>query len=330
VLHLFNNTRQLAALLLGLLLVVLHIPGLLYDFTAGDTTGGVLYDWMIWLTGHTRTGQVLLGMLWVLLTALLLNRIVIERRVLAHRDYYVAAGFLVLASALPVFHIFSPAMGGAVFVLLAINRLMDLAKAAEKQGIIYETGLLMGLAGLMSPYYYVFLIPTILGLFSFGAFRIREIAALLIGWLNVFILAGAIYFLFDSWDVFVRKSMDVSYALYMLVHKWDRKTYIVLQFFLLILILAVLLQPRLAIKQQYHAKQFVRVVYNFLLTAGASLLFVDLYNKPSLLYLLIPYSAAVLGVYVKRYGRNPSLLVSAVFMIAFLVVLLNLYRFHWL
>jgi len=289
--------------------------------------GGVLYGLLVELLGANALVFAILGAVMSFVVAMILNRMVFERRIGYHRDYFVALIYILLSGSLLAFQTLTPYLAGSVFILLAINMLFELSKEHDRREKIYYAGLFIGIAGLFTPYYFIFIVPAMLSMFLFGPFRLKEILALLLGWVNPVILVGVGYYLVDGFDYFWKTSFTFDYALYLLFNHWDWETYSILAIFILLVVVAVLMQPLLMLKQQHLSKRYIRVMYNFLFAAVGSLLFMEL-DKLPYLYLPVLFLAFLFGVYYKRRNGDISLAMELFHLVAFILVFFNLYVFH--
>lgn len=325
-LFLFNNTKILTALFLIIYLLVVRFQGFIHPIPLPEN-GGILYQLLIGLLGKNEFLFAILGTVLVFINAMILNRLVFERRIGYHRDYFVALIYILLSGSLLAFHTLTPYLLGSTFVLFAIDRLFNLAKESEKRETDYYVGILLGVAGLISPYYFVFIIPAILSMFLFGAFRIKEIVALLLGWINPVLLAGVGYYFVGQFDSFWQSNFTFNYALYSLFNNWGWVTYGVLLVFVILFALAVFIQPLLMTKQQHHAKQYIRVMYNFLFVAFGSLLFLRL-SDLTYLFLVVLYLAFIFGVFFKRKNGEVTIVMELIHLVFLIFTLLNVYKFQ--
>ncbi len=325
--YLFNNTKLSTALFLVIYMLVIRFQGLMHPIPLPEN-GGVLYQLLIDFFGKNEWLFTILGAILVFINAMILNRLVFERRIGYHRDYFVALIYILLSGSLLAFQTLTPYLLGSTFVLFAMDRLFNLAKESEKRETDYYVGILLGLAGLISPFYFIFVVPAILSMFLFGAFRLKEIVALLLGWVNPVLLMGVGYYLAGQFDYFWEKSFTFDYALYSLFNHWGWVTYGVLLVFVILFALAVFIQPLLMTKQQHHAKQYIRVMYNFLFAAFGSLLFLRL-SDPTYLFLVVLYLAFIFGVFFKRKNGEVTIVMELVHLVFLIFTLLNIYKFHW-
>lgn len=326
-LSLFNNTRLTTALFLIVYLLVIRIQGFIHPVPLPENGGGVFYHLLVKLLGENELLLAIIGAVLVFVNAMILNRLVFERRIGYHRDYFVALVYILLSGSLLAFQTLTPYLLGSTFILFAIDRLFNLAKESERRETDYYIGLLLGVAGLISPFYFVFIVPAILSTFLFGTFRLKEIIALLYGWLNSVLLVGVGYYLVGQFDYFWETTFTFNYALYSLFNNWGWATYGVLMMFVVLFALAVFIQPLLMTKQQHHAKQYIRVMYNFLFAAFGSLLFLRL-SDPTYLFLVVLFLAFIFGVFVKRKNGEVSKILEVVHLLFFIVALLNIYKFQ--
>jgi len=306
--------------------VVIRFQGFIHPVPLPEN-GGVLYQLLIDLFGQNKFVLAILGAIMVFVNAMILNRLVFERRIGYHRDYFVALIYILLSGSLLAFHTLTPYLLGSTFILLAIDRLFNLAKESERRETDYYVGILLGISGLISPYYFIFVVPAILSMFLFGTFRLKEIVALLLGWVNPVFLVGVGYYLVGQFDYFWQTSFTFNYALYSLFNTWGWVTYGVLAVFVLLFAIAVFIQPVLMTKQQHHAKQYIRVMYNFLFAAFGSLLFLRL-SDATYLFLVVLYLAFVFGVFFKRKNGEVTIAMELVHLVFLIITLLNVYKFQ--
>ncbi|HHB79498.1 MAG TPA: hypothetical protein ENK85_09735 [Saprospiraceae bacterium] len=325
-LSLFNNTKLITAVFLVLYLVATRFYGFIHPIPLPEN-GGVLYELLVQSFGRNPLVGAIMGAILVFINAMILNRLVFERRIGYHRDYFVALIYILLSGSLLAFQTFSPYLVGSTFILFAIDRIFNLAKEAERRETDYYIGILLGIAGLMTPYYMIFVVPALLSMFLFGAFRLKEILALLLGWVNPILLAGVGYYMAGNFDYFWSRTFTFNYALYSLFNNWGWVTYGVLLVFIILFAVAVFIQPAMMTKQQHHAKQYIRVMYNFLFAAFGSLLFLRL-SDFSYLFLMVLYLAFIYGVLIKRKNGEVSFTLELAHLVALILVMLNIYKFH--
>lgn len=323
---LFNNTKFLAGISLVIYLIITRIYGFLHPIPIVEE-GGVLYKAFIQLfQGNTLMSAVMAAVV-SFLNAILINRILFHRRVSTHRDYFAALIYVLLSGSLLAFQTLTPFLLGSVFILLAINKLYELSKESEKRETDYYVGLLIGLAGLISPFYFIFIVPALVSMFLFGAFRLNEVLSMLLGWINLVLLAGAYFFLIDGLDYFLEHTFTFHYAAYLFFSNWTWGTYGLLLLYLILSVAAVLIQPILITKKQHHTKQFIRVVYNFLFTAIGSVLFMDV-SIHHVLFILVLFLAIIFGMYYKRKNGMTSWTLEILHFAFFLFVMFNHFGFQ--
>lgn len=190
--------------LLGLLFWLSNlINPVLYSFSTTEKNS-LLYQPLNNLLEGSVFLQNLLALVLVLVMALLLLLINSKYSFLRKRTMISATIFVVLAGGLSHIHAFHPVYPGALFFILALNRLFSAYDQAKPYSAAFDSGFLLGVAVL---FYYslIVLFPAFfigIGVLSREK-KWREFTVIFIGFILPLIFGASYSFLFDQFSVFI-------------------------------------------------------------------------------------------------------------------------------
>lgn len=196
-----NNYSSNLLLLIGYALVLKS--GLFLHPAAPLLTpeDGLLYR--SWVAAMERLSlpswvYALLTFLFLLIQALLFNRICNDQKFFSRPNYLWAMSFLLLTSLVPAWNRFSAVLLLNFLLIWLFYRLITLNDQRDPMTRIYNAGLLVGAAVFLSKPALLFMLLLLLALFLFRPFQIREWLLALLGLATPFYFLGVYSFLNDE------------------------------------------------------------------------------------------------------------------------------------
>jgi hypothetical protein len=192
-----------ALLIFGLLL---KMPLFLFPKPPVTTQNdAALYQGLVrWLSSFGASSALLASLIAFALLyvqALMLTYLINEFRMLGKPGYLPGAAYLLLTTLLPEWSFLSSPLVAATFIVWALIKLLRLYNLPVARGILFNTGLLLGL----SSYVYFpaasFLICFLVGIMVLKPFRLNELVLFLLGCLTPYYFYGAYLFLTDQFSL---------------------------------------------------------------------------------------------------------------------------------
>lgn len=114
------------------------------------------------------------------------------------RTFLPAVIFILLSGLFPQYQVLNPAIFGAMFLMLAIRRIMETYRAPEIAYGFFDAGLFIGTGSLFYASLLWFSILLVVGVALLRAVNMKEIIISLIGVITPYLLTFGIYYLLDK------------------------------------------------------------------------------------------------------------------------------------
>lgn len=155
---------------------------------------GALAQTQLW----NETGLSVLGGVVVFLQSLLVNKIVNDHKLTQRKNYAGGLIYILFASLFKDGLFLSPVMVAGTFLILATDRVFQLAKKEKMYGAVFDIGSLVSLAVLFFFPSAVLVVFAFVAISTLRTFNYREYAALLFGVSAPFFLVFVFYFWNDK------------------------------------------------------------------------------------------------------------------------------------
>jgi hypothetical protein len=159
-----------------------------------DLNAMPLYGIIAGVIGTNPLPGIIFSLLLVSLMAFLMVNLNTSLFFINERTFLPALIYVLLSGILPQYQLLNPAIFGAVFLMLAIKRIMEAYRA---QGIAYnffDAGLLIGIGGLFYGNLIWFGLIIIVGIALLRTGNVREIFLSVLGLATPYLLTAAIYY----------------------------------------------------------------------------------------------------------------------------------------
>ena len=185
-------------ILIPLLGILLWLPGFISPSAPAEMVYMPFYSGLdIFLRAHPFT-SVLLGFIFSLGEAFLLNYIIHEHHILTKRSWLPALLFIVLSACTPGLLWFHPEHLAGIFLLGALHFLLGTYRVDRAFGLVFNSGILIGIASLFYLPSIVFLLFAIVAILILRPFIWREWIILILGSTVAPIYAGVYFFWHDQ------------------------------------------------------------------------------------------------------------------------------------
>ncbi len=203
--------RQKAPGNVALLLIVglfLKLPLFMFPkmLPALPQEGRLYHEFSAWITrSEFPFLSSVLAFLLLYIQALLITSIINEYRMTMRQTFLPGLSFLLITSLLPEWNFLSGPLIASTLVLWALARLFKLYNHPAANSIIYNIGLLLGLASFFYFPSFLFSASMLIGLLILRPFRLNEILLLLLGVTTPFYFYAVYLFLADRlvWEQLV-------------------------------------------------------------------------------------------------------------------------------
>lgn len=228
--------------------------------------------------------------LLIFLHALILNYMFLNHKLSKNTSLF-AGLFYVLWVSLVFFGAgLTDALIANTFVIIAIRNIWRSYKQAVVTSQIFKAGFMLGLAGLIFPPYYIFIVFAVIGLYIIKSVRILDLAQLLVS----FCVPLFLFFTYNYWrdQPFNPMSFLNDYTFYWpsLDTNGSLLFYMVLGLFFLFTVLSFFWYSDLQSRKNIEAQKKIDTLYWFILFIVIAFLSFSQYGSSFLLVLAIPLS----------------------------------------
>lgn len=142
----------------------------------------------------------LIAFIFLFTQAIMLSRIINNRRMTSTPGYLPGMSYLLITSLLPEWNYFSaPLLCNTIFLFI-LSGLFRIYNLQNAKGTLYNTGLALGIAGFLYVPSFSFVIWLFLALGIMRPFRLNEWLIILVGITTPFYFYGIYLFLTDQWN----------------------------------------------------------------------------------------------------------------------------------
>ncbi|HLP71868.1 MAG TPA: DUF6427 family protein [Bacteroidales bacterium] len=153
-----------------------------------------LYGILSTLTGTHPLPGIILAMVLTGLMSFLVVSLNTSLFFINERTFLPALFYIMLTGLFPQYQVLNPAIFGAVFLMIAIKRIMDSYRVQGIAYSLYDAGLLIGTGSLFYSNLIWFGIITIIGILLLRTINIREIILSILGIATPFVLGAGLYY----------------------------------------------------------------------------------------------------------------------------------------
>ena len=199
-LTLFRTNQTLANLFILVMILLLRLPVVLFDFDWAPVHKNILGESIFGAMGTDGWLPYLVTSLFIFLQALWLNELNNTHRLTKRMNLFPGYFLAIVSCFLPVFLVPAPMHYANLFLVFAFGELLRTFRLNEAAIPIFNLGLLVGIASLFYFSYTVFLLLAIFGLNLMRALKGQEILMVLFGYLAPYIIATTYLFWHDLLD----------------------------------------------------------------------------------------------------------------------------------
>jgi len=192
--------------------LLVHSKSLLWPIAPGfcclSPLSQLLYDYLPWLWKHVYL-NAFIGLGFLIVEALLFNHIVNQHHIMRYHNYVVALMWVIYSGLFPIWLGFGVHHLAMIFLLLVLDKVMDVNTYDATYGKLFDMALLLGVGSLFYfplVYFMIFLIITLI-MFSVSSWR--EMVIPLLGFLFPFFVCFAIAYLCNSLESTIHACFSV-------------------------------------------------------------------------------------------------------------------------
>lgn len=325
----FRETGPDVVILIGIILLLTWTGAFLHPHLPSDLGFDIkpmpFFDLLMSVTCFSSLFSVIVACLLVLIIAVLLVNFNTSAFFISERNFLPALIYILLSCYLPQFQILNPVLPAAVFLILAIRKIIESYKVQGTAFSLFDAGMLISIGSL----FYASLI-------WFGLLLIIGIAILRTGSIKEVIISGlglaTPAFIVYGFFYVTGKDMDsmLSALSYNLFAKngnviIQEMTLVVLIISGIIVLMSVAqLLSAINSKKIKSRKTFILLLWTFFIIAGVYLLF-DSVSAEIIWLAAIPPSYFLSHFFVFSRSRLlPEIMLAALFVLAALVQVVNL------
>jgi hypothetical protein len=325
----FRETGPDVIILIGITLLLTWTGAFLHPHLPADLGFDIkpmpLFGLLLSVTSFSPLFSVIVACLLVLIIALLLVNFNTSAFFISERNFLPALIYILLSCYFPKYQILNPVLPAAIFLILAIRKVIESYKVQGTAFSLFDAGMLISIGSLFYASLIWFGLLLIIGIAILRTGSIKEIIISFLG------LAAPVFIIYGFFYV-TGKDMDsmLSAVSYNLFTKDGNFIIPVLTLIVLIIsgviILISVAQLLSAInsKKIKSRKTFILLLWTFFIIAGVYLLF-DPVSAEILWLAVIPSSYFLSHFFVfSRKRLLPEIMLVVLFILAALVQLVNL------
>ncbi|MEO1627927.1 MAG: hypothetical protein AAFV25_22450 [Bacteroidota bacterium] len=288
-LSLFRTNQIIASFLLLFYAAILRVSVFWVFPDLEPSVNGVLGEAMLSSIGIRGVLPYLLGLVLITVQALLINIAISRHRTAGEISLFPGLFYILLASSLPEFLIFSPALVANTFYILAMMELMQTYKNQAAAGHIVNAGFWVAIGSLFYFSHIVFLLLAFFALGILRAFRLKEAIMVLIGFVVPYILTSVYYFWGDQWAYLWQQQFwaNIQFLDIGTISRGNGD-FLRLLFFVLLSLVAILSFRKYTIKRKIQVQKNISIIYWALFWGAITVLFQANIQFDHLLILALP------------------------------------------
>jgi hypothetical protein len=194
----FKRTDLLTIILIVVILISLWIGAMMklrgQFFLYFDIDSMPLYGLLSSLTGTHPLPGVLLSVLLVSFMAFLMVNLNTALIFINERTFLPAVIYVLLSGLFPQYQLMNPAIAGAVFLMLAVKRIMESHRVQGTAFNFFDAGLLVSAGSLLYANLIWFGIVIFIGIALLRSINTKEIVLSLLGLVTPFVITAALYY----------------------------------------------------------------------------------------------------------------------------------------
>jgi hypothetical protein len=272
-LRLFKGTTPGVIFLVIITLIVIWIGALFNPNAPGDfayeTSPMPLYGLLKDILGNTPFIGVIFSISIVSLVAFLIVNFNTKIFFINTRTFLPALIYILLGGLFPLYQVINPVLPASVFLMLALNRIMD---AYRKPGTAYnffDAGILISTGSLFYANLIWFGLLVIIGISILRTGNLLEIAISIVGLLTPYLLAFGLYYVIGKDLKDLLSLIDVNVFRQSAGYTFQKLTIVTLSFTgILIFVSIVYLLMHVNTKKIKSRKTFFLLLWGFIISTG--------------------------------------------------------------
>lgn len=273
----FKSTGPDIIVLIFIIMVLLWIGPILHPELPSsmnfDERPMPFFSLLLNISGQSALSGVLITFVLVLLVAFLLVNFNTSDIFISERTFLPALIYVLFSGFFPEQQILNPALPTAVFLILAIRKIMDSYKVQYTAYSFFDAGLLFGCGGLFYANFIWFSLLLLIGIILIRAVKIREIIISLLGLAAPWFITFGFYYVAGN-DLSVLLS-DLKFNLFADIENFRQPALTIVALVILgaiTLMCVVYLFSVINTKKIKSRKTFRLLIWSFLIASGVSLL----------------------------------------------------------
>jgi hypothetical protein len=297
-LALFRNNRATTSILLLLYVILTRLPGLL-GYVQPDATevppGSMSYRFLFgWLSEHPQW-SVISATVLAYGQALWINFLADRHKLLSERNWLPGVFYTLITAFLPEFLYLSPPLVAASFIPAALYYIFKSYKVVEVRNWIFDTAVWLTVSSIFYPPAFVLLLAGFIGLLFVRSFKFKERMVYLTGILVSFFLIWLFYYWGNNGVAFWRGQLAGFSGWYRFTPEWNFRTIVEIILVVILILTLSLSYFSYTNRKLIQVRNYVHVLYAFLIIAGAAMMLQgDFYNTH--LLLLMPSAGIFLSM----------------------------------
>ncbi len=169
-----------------------------------------LYSMLVSFLETNKFLNVLLGFVFLILQAFLLNHVITSKNLVDRHSYMPGFIYAVLMSSSFDMYAFHPVLIANFFLIIILGKIIASFKEDKVYLEIFNVGLLVGVASLFYVPAILFIVIALIALFMYFLASLRGIIATLTGFITPFFFISVYYFLTDQLLIRIHEFTDIS------------------------------------------------------------------------------------------------------------------------
>jgi len=305
-LALFRNNRTTSAILLLVYVVltrILALAGYIHPDPAETAPGGLVYQHLFGGITQFSGWSVAAAAILVYIQSLGINYVADQYRLLPDRTWLPGVFYVLVTAFLPEFLYVSPPLVAVTFIPAAIFYIFKSYKVLEVQYRVFDSAFWLTVGSLFYPPVFLLHIAGFVGLLLVRSFKFRERVVYVVGIIIPFFLAWLWFYWQNLGKIFWRGQLTDFFGWYHFSPEWSTRTIAEISLVVLLFLVLTLSYGAYTNRKLIQVRNYVQVLYLFLLVSVLSILLQgNVYNTHLLLFM--PAAGIFLSMSISQIRRG--------------------------
>jgi hypothetical protein len=304
-LELFKKNAFFSIMMLIPYTLILHVSSWFTSFPDPVTTHCWIYQQLIVQWNLSNNFEIFLSTFLILMHAVLLAHISSKYKLNNEGQLYASLFFILFCGFHHSTQSLNPSLIANLFLTFGVSELFGVYLKKNASIQLFNFGFLTGLASIFYPPYYVFILLGFIGIIILRGSRTREFLQLIGGFINVYLLAYAVLFIFNSEQSFWSQQVGGFFSPFIFSMQFSKYGWVTFGLLFMLVVINLMHYQYFKSKRSIVIQKQYDLIFWALFVSLFSTFFVRIDQIPHLMVLFTPL-ALLTGMLLNRI-KNPLL-----------------------